>query len=144
IALLSAGWLFGLGYYHQPDWLTFSACIVIGTMLLGGIIRAPHWNQAWIAALLLIPGAWIAPWPYKVSILLMIIGLPAASAPSAARSARWIGSGMLLSGLVLLAQALSMHVYEFWTARSHDLPQPLPDLLAALARLLDIDAAASG
>ena len=46
--------------------------------------------------------------------------------------------------MVLFVQALALELYASHTAWSHDLPWPLPDVLAGIAALLGIDATASG
>ena len=45
---------------------------------------------------------------------------------------------------MLLVQTVAIECYAWWTARSHDLFAPLPELLAAAARLMGVDAAADG
>ena len=47
-------------------------------------------------------------------------------------------------GIVLLVQALVLELYAAHTAYTHELPWPLPDMLAGVATLLGIDATADG
>jgi hypothetical protein len=51
---------------------------------------------------------------------------------------------MITAGAVLLVQSLALELYAAHTSHSHDLPRPLPDLLAGMASLVGIDAAADG
>jgi len=57
---------------------------------------------------------------------------------------RGLAQGAMTAGVVLLVQALALEAYANQTARSHELPWPLPDMLAGIAGLLGIDAAADG
>ncbi len=50
----------------------------------------------------------------------------------------------MVTGIVLLVQALVLELYTAHTAYSHELPWPLPDVLAGVATLLGIDATADG
>jgi hypothetical protein len=44
------------------------------------------------------------------------------------------------AGLILFAQIPCLTLYAWWTSRCHDLPSPLPQLLAAAAQLTGVDA----
>src|SRR5207247_2382889 len=50
----------------------------------------------------------------------------------------------LAVGAVLTAQALALFAYEVSTARSHDLPRPLAQVLGWTARLLGVDSVVAG
>ena len=67
LALLAGSLLFGMGYYHEPDIITWSLCVVGGTILVGGMFRPIAKLHALIAAALLIPPLLVAPWPYKAA-----------------------------------------------------------------------------
>ena len=102
IALLSASWLPGLGYYHPADWTAWTAMVVLGTTLLAaGRGRLPGPTESGVAALLSLPAVWIAPWPYRAAFL----GLAAGGAIGALRVAgggwrlrRVQGSGFRVQG----------------------------------------------
>ncbi len=144
VSLLAASWLVGLGYYHEPDTLSWLLLVALGTIALGALIPSIPPIEGCIAAALLLPAAWVAPWPYKIAMLLLLAGFVALAAPHTPRWLRWLGSALLSSGLVLLAQGLAMLGYEIVTSRSHDVAAPLAGLLAAVARVMDIDAGAAG
>ena len=75
IALLSASWLPGLGYYHPADWTAWTAMVVLGTALLTTSRgRLPGARESAVAALLSLPAVWIAPWPYRAAFLGLAIG----------------------------------------------------------------------
>ena len=60
---------------------------------------------------------------------------------------RWadrLAFGSVAAGVILSAQALALELYVNHTASSHDLPRPLPDMLAGIATLLGSDATADG
>jgi len=182
IALLSASWLVGLGYYHPADWPAWAVLVGSGTLLLAaarGRLVSPRQSAA--AALLLVPSLLVAPgpwrtaaWPYWTplalvclgSLLSAVAGWPWGSRPvppqqGRGRNARQslpertgvpaslaqrllgrLGTASLLGGCVLLAQALGMMAYATATARSHELPAPLPRLLGLVARALGADSTA--
>ena len=76
VALLSASWLFGLGYFEPASTGIWIALLIIATVLLGAV---PHcWpDRRWCAliALLLVPAAWLLPLPYKSIAILSATGL---------------------------------------------------------------------
>ena len=145
IALLAASWLPGLGYYHQAAWLECAVLVAAGTLLLLGTVRrVPGRVWSGIATVLFVPAIWLAPWPYWMVPALLAAGGALSALPIPRRWPRRLGAAAVAAGSVLLAQALAMLAYESLTARSHDLPAPLPGFLAAVARLLGIDAAADG
>jgi hypothetical protein len=142
LALLSVSWLPGLGYYHLPSWPQWAVLVILGCLFLirrGG--TPPSRAIALVALGLSIPAMLIAPWPDRAAFVLLAAGflLAAAIRPSAP-----LIRACLLAGCVLLVQALAMEGYQAVTARSHELPSPLPQVLGGAARLLGIDAAASG
>jgi hypothetical protein len=168
VALLAGSWLLGMDYYMPGSTIGWVAAVVLGTMFLcaqpirtllkgtqgdglgetlpgssphPGPLRAPTegWSgegTIYLSVLLLLPVAWFAPWPFRMAPLLVILGL------IAERFVRSLGRGIMTAGLVLFAQIPCLEIYAWWTARAHDLPRPLPEMLAGLARLLGVDAAA--
>ena len=76
LALLSSSWLFGLSYYHSAQWLLWAIIILAGTaMLIGVEIRRPIAIESAVAALLLLLAVFLAPWPYRMALLLIFAGL---------------------------------------------------------------------
>ena len=163
VALLAGSWLFGLEYYYAAQPWVWMGAVAAGVALLTlhslrhAAARLPlaagessaialSWlpgRELVLTLLLLLPAVWIIPWPYKIAAALLAGGTVLALVPL--RQAWWrsLSMGVLMAGAILLAQAVVLVFYTALTSRSHDLPWPLPDLLALLVRLLGIDAAAS-
>ncbi len=142
VALLSAGWLFGLHLFQPPNSIAWSACVIVATLLLADCspVLGRRWECA-LAALLLLPAAVITPWPHGVALLLLVVGL----ALLAANPVRWVASvawGSIQAGIILYVQQLALTAYVIQTGRGHELPQPVATVLAALLQLAGIDAAA--
>ena len=173
VALLAVSWLLGMTYYSPADRIAWVAVVVAGVVLLSGGVDDPsprpghreavggghhgvvagttQWSggeglrrEAWIALVLLLPAVWFASWPLRAGPLLIVLGLAAELLPMPREWLRRLGRGAVVAGVVMLAQSLCMAAYAAWTARSHELPRPLPEMLAGVARLLGIDAAADG
>jgi len=145
LALLSASWLPGLGVYHDPNGILWVLLVAIGTGLLVGVpILRPTRAGSAIAALMLIPTLLLAPWPCRVAICLLLVGLLLSAAPIPRRWPGQVSAAALTGGSILAAQALAMFVYETVTARSHELPWQLPQVLYGAARLLGIQATLDG
>ena len=145
IALLAASWLLGLSYYHQANWWAWAVAVAAGTALLIGFVRRmPGRVTSVVAAVLLQPAVWLAPWPYRAAPLLITLGLLAHLPSFPRRWPRAIGSAAVAAGVVLLGQSLAMVGYASLTARSHELPWPLPSLVGAVASLLGADVAVDG
>ncbi len=108
--------------------------------------RPPAVSQRMEAAalLLFLPAVWFAVWPYRLAPLLVVLGLALRLLPLRKRWSGWLANGAVTAGVVLLVQALVLELYAIHTARSHDLPYPLPDVLAGVAGLLGIAATADG
>ena len=64
--------------------------------------------------------------------------------PHGQRGLPWLANGAVAAGVAWLVQTVAIEFYARWTARSRDLWAPLPELLAAAARLMGVDAAANG
>ena len=145
VALLSVSWLLGQHYYYPAQPLAWVAVVLTGTMLLGGTIRrrVPR-RETWTALVLLVPAVGFAPWPDRAAPLLLAVGLIVRLLPIPRHWPRSLGQGALAAGAVLSVQALVMALYTGCTARCHELPWPLPQALAGVARLLGIEAAADG
>ena len=150
VALLAGSWLMGLDYFYPASPWAWVATVATAVALLGRSDRAgAETDRAWrgraaAATILLLPAVWFAAWPYRAAPLLLAIGL--ATEVLAIRK-RWLdrlACGTMAAGVVLLVQALALEVYASHTALSHELFWPLPNLLAAIAGLLGIDATANG
>ncbi len=145
VALLAGSWLIGMPYYytcHPASWL---AVVAAGTLLLvGAAPRLPGRRELWIALALFAVPALLAPWPLRTAAILLLAGLLVELLPPPQAWPRAVGRAAATAGLVLLAQWPAMALYTHHTARSHELPSPLPELLAALLRLFGADAAADG
>jgi len=145
VALLAVSWMLGQNYYVPPNYPAWVVVVALGVVCFAGIgDRRLARRDAWLALVMLLPAVWFAPWPLRAAPLLIVVGLAVKLLPIPARWPRSLGRGALAAGVVMLAQALGMACYTAATARSHELPRPLPDVLAGVASLLGIDAAADG
>jgi len=145
LALLSASWLFGLSYYHQANWIVWAVLVTAGTLLLTGAdISRPARGESLIAAALMVPAIWLAPWPYRAAVLLLFGGALLCALPIPRRWPALLGAAGIAAGAILIVQSLGMLLYESVTARSHELPQALAYPLYGVTRLLGIDAALDG
>jgi len=142
MALLAGAWLWGTGYYHAPHWMTWGVLTGAGAVLLTGALRRlPGRTTALTAAVLLVPAAILTRWPYCAGPGLAAVGLLISSLPISRRWARWLATGTIVAGVAIVAQGLALWTYECLTARSHDLPGALTWLVAAVVRLMGVDAA---
>lgn len=145
IALLSCSWLWGLYYYRPANGWLWAAAVLGGVLGLRGLpLRLPSRPQAGLAVLVLLPVIWWTAWPYRAAPLGVAAGLGLGLLPIPGGRPRPASQGLAAAGLVLLVQGLVLWAYQSLTARSHELPWPLPEALHALAALLGIDAAVSG
>jgi len=145
LALLSSSWLFGLSYYHSARWLVWAVLVLAGIALLIGVdIRRPIAIESTAAAALLLPAVFLAPWPYRMALLLVFAGLVLGVLPIPRRWPGVLASSLILGGVILTVQSLGILGYEYVTARSHELPWPWPGLLYAISRLLGIRAGLAG
>jgi hypothetical protein len=145
LALLSSSWLFGLSYYHSAQWLVWAILVLAGTALLIGVdIRTPVAIESTAAAVLLLPAVFLAPWPYRMALLLVFAGLVIGVLPIPRRWPGALASSLILGGVILTVQSLGILGYEYITARSHELPWPWPGMLYAISRLLGIRAGLAG
>ncbi len=144
-ALLAGSWLLGQSYYLPAQPVAWVLVVAIGVLLLGGnAIRLPERRQTAVALVLLVPMIVVVPWPWRMAPLLIAAGLAVELLPIPRRWPRWVARGAVVAGAVMIAQSLAMAFYTGMTARSHDLPWPLPEMLAGLTRLAGVDAAADG
>ena len=149
--------------YPDSTWPAWGLMVVLGIALLAsGIGGAPTRSQALLAAGLITPALVFSLWPYwrvwvqdkpaellpyPAAMVLLVLG--AAVLQTTALSRRLTGAGqrvggaMIAGGAIMLAQWLSLWAYQTLTARSHDLPPLLSNLLAAVVRMLGVDACAS-
>ncbi len=145
VALLAVSWLLGWGYYFPASPVAWLVVVVAGASLLSGIVqRMPSRRDMAIAAVLLMPAVWFAPWPLRAAPLLIALGLLFELLPLPRRWPVPLGRGTVAAGVVMLTQALAMWLYTQTTARSHDLPAPVAGLFAGLVRLLGTEATADG
>jgi hypothetical protein len=147
-ALLAGSWLLGLDYFYPANPWAWFAAVVAAVVLFGNVAKPLASSQkrtpSIVAIALLLPPLGLAPWPYRMAPLLIVVGLAIPLLSTRRRWAAWLAGGALATGVVMLVQALALELYTAQTARCHDLPQPLADLLAGVASLLGIDAAAYG
>lgn len=154
LSLTAASWLFGLDYFFKADPPVWMALIVLGTILIcfgqskahATLVEVSAPNRPWSAvfALAFVPAAIVMPWPYRIAPALIVIGASLEMLPRTNRWARVLSAGATLSGIILFAQALALAIYKHATARSHELPWPLPQLLAGVVQLLGVNATADG
>jgi hypothetical protein len=154
LAVLGASWLWGVSYYYpaQPSMWLIALAATLG-LLMTAPGRMPSRATATWAALLLLPALvltfWLpASWPCRAALVLLVVGLLAAIFRRHKRDPGLFFPGQLrlvtacmLSGALLLVQALGLLAYESLTARCHDLPDFLGTVVAAVAWLLGIQAA---
>jgi len=105
------------------------------------ILPEAAWARAAIALLVVPAAVWMS-WPYRLAPLLAAVGLAATLIDIPQQWLRRLCWGSFIAGMILHAQAAAIAVYGQLTARSHDLPWPLPGLLAIVAQALGIEAAA--
>ena len=145
VALLSASWMWGLEFYIPTNGWTWSLAIIAAILLLAtSPRRLPCRTNAAIAAVLTLPTLWMISWPYGAIPLFLILGLLPLSLPNAPQRIRALGWGSVRTTAILAGQAIVLRAYIWWTARSHDLPEPGPTLVAWVARLLGADASTNG
>lgn len=156
-ALLAGSWLLGLDYFYPSHPWAWAAAVAAAVALMGrpkGTVPfslcenrdSPHpaWAIEGVALILLLPAAWFTPWPYRAAPLLMALGLALRLSPLRRRWIDWTAGGAIAAAAVLFVQALALELYAGLTARSHELPWPLPEALAGIAALLGVEAAADG
>jgi hypothetical protein len=143
-ALLAGSWLLGLNYFYPAQSVAWLAAVVVGAALLGNGRQRGGGRLDWAALALLLPAAWQAAFPLRAAPVLIIVGLAARLSNPKTAWVRRLGSGAIAAGVILFVQYAALSLYAAVTMRSHDLPGPLAQFLAAVASLLGIDAAADG
>jgi hypothetical protein len=149
-ALLAGSWLLGVDYFYPANPYAWLAVVAAAVALLGKTdtssqpLAVSHLRLQAIAIVLFLPAVWFASWPYRAAPLLIVLGLAIQLVPLRKRWLDWLAAGAVLAGVVMVVQALTLELYASYTAHSHELPWPLPDLLAGVATLLGIDATADG
>jgi hypothetical protein len=144
-ALLAGSWLLGSSYFYPANPYAWLAAVVAAVVLLGNTEWPLADSRLRVAALaLFLPAVWFASWPYRAAPLLIVLGLAAELLPIRKRWPRRLAGGVVTAGVILLFQALVLELYAAHTAYTHELPWPMPDLLAGIATLLGIDATADG
>jgi len=145
LALLSASWLFGLSYYHQANGWAWVALVAAGTLLMTGIdIARPARRDLALAAVLMVPAIWLAPWPYRATILLLFVGVVLCALPIPRRWPTRLGAAGMTAGVILVVQSLGILAYQSVTARSHEAPSFLAWPIAAMTKLLGVDVTLNG
>lgn len=145
LALLAGSWLLGLHYFQPAAWTAWAMVTLGGTLLLANTpLVLPTRRQAVAAAILTVPVVWFMPWPYRAAPLLILVGLVLHLLPIPRRWPQGVARGTIAAGTVLLGQSLAILGYAHVTARSHELPGPLADLLGAAAWLTGADVAVDG
>ena len=145
VALLSVSWLWGLDYYRPANGFLWSIAVALGAICLYRTpLRWPGRREAALTIGLLLPVVWWMPWPYRAAPLAIAIGLGLHLLPIPRRWPSGVGQGVLAAGTILLGQAVVLWAYECLTARSHELPWPLPSAIGGVAALLGVDSAADG
>ncbi len=145
VALLAGSWLIGLQYYYTCHPVSWLAVVAAGTLLLvGAVPRLPARRELSIALALFAVPALFSPWPVRTAALLILAGLLVELLPAPRAWPKHFGRAAATAGLVLLAQWPAMVLYTHHTARSHELPGLLSELLAALMRLFGADVTADG
>jgi hypothetical protein len=152
IALLAVSWLPGLGYYHPAEFgrrwvdvLVWGALVIAGSALMIGVRpRMPGRQAAIVGVALAVPAILVWPWPYSAAAVLLAAGLALAALPVPRDWVKRVGGAAAAAGAVVVAQALALYVYEGLTARSHELPRPLAELVGAVLQLAGQDSAVWG
>jgi hypothetical protein len=145
LALLAGSWLFGVGYYRDPNGPVWLALVAGGTLLLAGPDPAPLPPvHGVLAAVALIPALIVMPWPYRIIPCLLALAMVLQHLPIPRRYPRKAAGAFWEAGLVLLVQALAFWVYEWGTARSHELPRIVGRLIDTGVRVLGADCAYTG
>lgn len=144
-ALLAGSWLFGLGYYQPGNVAVWCGLVLAAVLLLGHVsLPCSGRRQAVLAAVLLLPSVWLVPLPYKAIPLLLAGGLLLTTLAIPRMWPRHLGRGGVAAAVLLLAQSLAIEMYAALTARAHELPTPLAQLLVAAMRCIGIDTTRDG
>lgn len=133
IMLLACSWLFGLGYFNPVNWVAWFCAIAVALVLLGDTrVRFPRSAERGITLLFLLPALWMVPLPYKAMPVLLFVGVAASWLPIRLAGTLHFARGAVLTSLVLLPQSLALWIYQSVTARSHELPAWLAQIMRGL------------
>ena len=142
LTLLSVSWLCGWELLTNPVWWLWLLFVLGGVLCLIHIpVRDLTWKESLFALGLLLPTVYWVPRPVGIIGWLFVLGIILTSLPIPRAWPGQLGKGCLCAALVLLVQALSLAVYVYLTARSHELPQVLAQSLYWLIRLFGVDVA---
>jgi hypothetical protein len=148
IALVSASWLYGLSYYQPANYWTWAALVAAGCACLSALFVRPVSRSiaAVSAAILgaglligLIPFDRLPPPPALAASAGLLVGLLLWLAPASSAIIQRIGSAFVATSVVLIAQLIAITLYEAETARSHELPGALAQLIGVVSSLLSLD-----
>jgi len=145
LVVLSASWLWGLSHYYEAKAKFWLVAVAAGTALLNGAVRRlPGRTAAGVSAVLLLPAAVLAPWPWRIGPVLLAAGLAVAAAGPPRVWMRRLAETALAAGSILIAQAVALVGYQAFTARVPDVPGVPARVLGAAGRLIGIDLAVDG
>lgn len=145
VALLAGSWLWGLDYYYAGNAVVWLLLAALGTLALAeDVARQSDRRASLIAIALAAVAVWGMPWPYRAAPLWLLAGLTVQGIPSPRPWVQRLARGAIVAAVILLAQGVSLEIYAAMTARSHELPAPLADLLAGITRLLGVEVALDG
>lgn len=144
-ALLAGSWLFSVHYFAPARPLAGGLAVLVATILLS-VVRVPRPSPAVVLAGLVLAlfSAWSLPGAGRAIALLLAAGLAVQALPTPRSWPRVWGRGALVASLILMVQAVALHAYAVFTARRHELPPPLPELVARFTRMMGFDATVQG
>ncbi len=144
-ALLAGSWLVGLGYFESANPFAWSCLIVAAAVLLGAVpIRVPDRPTSIAAILLSLLAVLLLPMSYKPIPLLLVCGLALLLARAPRAWPGRLGHGCLAASAILLVQGIVIEGYALLTARCHELPWLLAQVVGLVPRLLGLDATVDG
>ncbi|MCH5373541.1 MAG: hypothetical protein JJ992_06160, partial [Planctomycetes bacterium] len=145
VALLAASWLLGVSYFAPARPSAWFCTVAAAVLLLSKApaTRPSRWVR-WVSIGLVLPTLAVIPWPYAAVPGLLAIGLYLQRTGASGRAFCQLGGGAVVTSKILLVQAVVLYAYASLTARTHDLPWPLTELVTWIPRLLNIPAARDG
>ena len=145
IALLAGSWLLGWGYFGPPHPVVATLSFMLGVVLLRKVRCAwPARPYLPLCVALLLPALGLWPWPARLIPLALALGLLIQLLGLGPGWPRQLARALTTSGAVLLAQGVAIQWYADGTARGHELPPPLAQLLGLVPRWLGLDSAVDG
>ncbi len=144
-ALLSGSWLLSQHYFAPARPLIGWLAVLVATILLSELrVRRPPFAVLLAGLVLAVVSAWSLAGAGRGIALLLATGLALQAVPLPRSWPRRWGRGALVASLILLVQGVLLHLYALFTARRHELPPPLPELVAWVTRMLGFDSAVQG